>query len=289
MRYLPREWPPFLHLAHSGHVLIHKTVDLGNGGVYLHLFTGEDGRDSISPETLASSRCCLDIAHASKCVEKIANGREVTALALLEIVSDSICSSRSICFEGQIVVSNLCTVLLHSDEDIVCHVLDALGDGGQQSTLLLCDVQHSCLLHGLDLSLCLSDSISDICVQISDHSVTNIPDGFAVCVGCLLPAHDNASVLGHLVFVVLLVRSDSIGECGHAGCENRLGIFESSRGGHLRSVFCEVLNLLGSQCLVFVHDLLDDTTSLFVLRVAVVALLHKRCHLLLHLDIDLVL
>merc|ERR1719326_791561 len=193
------QWPPVLDFANSADVLVHEAVDLGDSVVDLDLAAGEDERDLGQSVALALSRLGLHVGNRCEGLEQIANGRKVAALALLDVVCDQVCCSTSVCLEGQVVVSNLVALALHSSEHVVCHVLHAGADGGQEGPLLLLDAEHGGLLHSLDLGLTNLDGFDDVLVEVSNHTVTNTPDGFAACLGCSLPVHGQTSGMSEVL------------------------------------------------------------------------------------------
>merc|ERR1719326_1136963 len=238
------QWPPVLDFANSADVLVHEAVDLGDSVVDLDLAAGEDERDLGQSVALALSRLGLHVGNRCEGLEQIANGRKVAALALLDVVCDQVCCSTSVCLEGQVVVSNLVALALHSSEHVVCHVLHAGADGGQEGPLLLLDAEHGGLLHSLDLGLTNLDGFDDVLVEVSNHTVTNTPDGFAACLGCSLPVHGQTSGMSEVLLVPLGVGSDSVGEGGHTGAKLLLGVSESISGLRLgiRELTLESLN-----------------------------------------------
>merc|ERR1712196_245997 len=100
--------PPFLHLTDSGDVLVHQTINLGDGAVHLDRLTRENSWERISTKTLTSSSFNWCSANGSECSKEVTDGRQVATLALSKIISDTICGCRSVSLQGEVVIGNLC-------------------------------------------------------------------------------------------------------------------------------------------------------------------------------------
>merc|ERR1719482_2387970 len=239
-------WPAVLNLTDGADVLVDEAVDLGDGAVDLDLLAGEDGRDGLSAEALALGGSRRSLASGlSEGGEEVTDGVQTLGLALLHVVLNVVSSRLSVCLERQVVVSDLRVVALDGSEDVVSHVLDSHGDGGEESLLLGIDVLDGTLLHSLCLSLTDSDSALDADVEVGHHSVADLANVSAVSIGSLLPVSDDTSHVVHVVDEVLLVSADGVGQGDDTGLEELLGGAELSSDSSLSGVQLTSEGLLG--------------------------------------------
>merc|ERR1719421_2250601 len=223
-------WPAVLDTTDGADVLVDKAVDLGDGAVDLDGLARESGGDLLGTEAEASGWLGLNRGEVTDGLEEITNGGEVAALALGEVVLDLIGRGGRVGLEGKVVIGNLLAVTLDGGEHVVGHVLDRLGDGGEESLLGRLNVGHGGLLDLLHASLTDGDGTVNVLVEVGNHGVADSANVGTVSLGGGLLVEVKTGGLGDALLVGGSVGGDLVDESVSAGSENRLGGLEGLGG-----------------------------------------------------------
>merc|ERR1712225_211654 len=220
--------PAGTHLGAGRGVLVHETVDGGDGAADLDGLASEDGGDLIATHAKTLSLGGLHGAESSDGLEQVTHGGEVAAvLALLAVVDDEVGGSHSVGLEGQVVVRDLLALAVDDLEHVVRSTVDALGELGLEETLGLLEVLVDALLDGLGTGLTDGDGADNGLVEVSLHGASLVTDELAVGGGGLGDVvHDTGHTL-EVTLGALAVGGDDVGEHGDLGRELTLGTLES--------------------------------------------------------------
>merc|ERR1719163_514283 len=222
-----------MHLGAGRGVLVHETVDGGDGAANLDGLASEDGGDLIATHAKTLSLGGLHGAESSDGLEQVTHGGEVAAvLALLAVVNHEVSGRDGVRLEGQVVVRDLLALAVDNLEHVVGGAVDALGELGLEVTLGLLKVLVDALLDGLGSGLTDGDGTHEGLVKVSLEGGGLVTDELAVAGGGLgNVVHDTGHTL-EVTLGALAVGGDDVGEHGDLGSELTLGTLESVGRGH---------------------------------------------------------
>merc|ERR1711988_543245 len=210
-------------------VLVHKTVDLGDGGVDLGLLGSEDGREVVGRgKTLGLGH--LDLGEASNVGEQVTKGRQVAALALANVVLDLVLSSGGVRLEGQVVVGELLVLALDGLEELVGGILKSVGDLDEHGLLLGREVLAGTLGHTLGIGLTLLDGGSDGLLHVGVEGLVLHTEKSAIGLGGVGEVALHTGQHFEAVLHSPVVGSNSVGENVETVLEVGLGVGDSSQG-----------------------------------------------------------
>merc|ERR1719450_1566282 len=100
-------------------VLVHETVDLGQGRVHLDVLSAENRGDGACARTDTLGLLDLHCGERRNLGQEVANGRKVLALALGHVLEQLARGNIGVGLEGQVVVGELLVVALDGLEELV--------------------------------------------------------------------------------------------------------------------------------------------------------------------------